>query len=85
MEIYSTTQAREHLFQLVDSTAASHEPIYIVGKRNKAVLLSADDYAAMMETLHLVTLPGMKESILTASSAPEEEFSETIEWEIKHG
>jgi prevent-host-death family protein len=53
MEIYTTSQARANLFQLVEHTNASHNPVYIVGKNSKAVLISEEDYREMIETLYL--------------------------------
>lgn len=81
MEIYTTSQARANLFKLVENTSHSHEPVYIVGKSNKAVLISEEDYRAMVETLYLVSIPGMKESILEASKEPLENFSDKLDWD----
>ena len=81
MEIYTTSQARANLFKLMDHTNQSHDPVYIVGKHNKAVLISEADYRAMMETLYLVSIPGMKDSLLEASKEPLETYTETIDWE----
>lgn len=81
MEIYTTSQARTNLFKLVEHTAKSHDPIYIVGKHNKAVLISEEDYRAIIETLYISSIPGMKESILTASKDAVENFSDNIDWD----
>jgi len=40
------TQARSRLYELLDLTAASHEPIQITGKRANAVLVSEEDCLA---------------------------------------
>lgn len=81
MEIYTTTQARTNLFKLMDYTNGSHNPVYIVGKKNTAVLISEEDYRSMLETLHLMSIPGMKDSILNASKEPLENFSNHIDWD----
>lgn len=81
MEIYTTSQARSNLFAIMEHVVQSHEPTYIVGKKNKAVLISEDDYRAMVETLHLISVPGMKESIIKASQEPLDDFSESIDWD----
>lgn len=81
MEIYTTSQARANLFKLVEMSNETHEPIYIIGKKNKSVLISEEDYRAMAETLHLTSIPKMKESILKESKQPLETFSESIDWE----
>jgi len=79
MEIYTTSQARHDLFKLVDATNQTHKPVYIVGKRNKAVLISEEDYRAMVETLYIMSVPGLKESILEMNNKPLEEYSEDID------
>ncbi len=57
------TQARARLYQLLDEAADSHEPIQITGKRSNAVLVSEADWRSIQETLHLVSIPGMRDSI----------------------
>lgn len=81
MEIYTTSQARNNLFKLVDYTASSHDPVYIVSKKGKAVLISEEDYEAMAETLYLSSIPGMKESIIKSSKAKKEDFTDEIKWD----
>ncbi|WP_316353335.1 type II toxin-antitoxin system Phd/YefM family antitoxin [Candidatus Trichorickettsia mobilis] len=73
MTIYTTTEARSKLFQLVDETNKTHQPIYIKGKRSNAVILSEEDYESMQETLYLYSIPGLVKSILKASAEPIEE------------
>lgn len=70
MTIYTSTQARAKLFNLIDETNQTHEPIYIKGKRNNAVILSKEDYESMQETLYLHSIPGLVEKILAASKEP---------------
>lgn len=79
MEIYTTSQARHDLFKLVDTINQTHEPVYIVGKRNKAVLISEEDYQAIVETLYIMSVPGLKESIIEMNNKPLEEYSEEID------
>lgn len=79
MEIYTTSQARNDLFKLVDSINQNHEPVYIVGKRNKAVLISEEDYRAMKETLHIMSVQGLKKSIIEMHNKPLDEYSENID------
>lgn len=81
MEIYTTSQARANLFKLVDHTNKSHSPIYIVGKNKKAVLIAEEDYRAMIETLYLISIPGMKDSLINASKESTKDCVEEIDWE----
>ncbi len=81
MEIYTTSQARANLFKIIDHTVKYHEATYIIGKRGKAVLIPEEDYRALMETLHITSVPGLKDSILKASAEPIETFAEDIDWD----
>ncbi len=74
------TEARAKLYRLLDQVAESHEPILITGKRSNAVLVSEDDWRALQETLHLLSVPGMRESILEGLKTPVEECSDRLEW-----
>jgi prevent-host-death family protein len=76
----SATEARKQLYKLLDDVAASHEPIEITGKRSSAVLVSEDDWRAVQETLHLLSIPGMRESILEGMAAPVEELGDKLDW-----
>jgi len=80
MTTLTATKARTALYNLIDEVAESHEPIQIAGKRNNAVLLAEDDWRAIQETLHLVSIPGMKESIIEGMNTPIEECSEEPGW-----
>ena len=59
----TATEARSRLSQLIEETAESHQPVIITGKRNSAVLVSEEDWSAIQETLLLLSIPGMRESI----------------------
>lgn len=80
MSILTATEARANLYRLIDETAASHEPIIITGKRGKAVLVSEEDWRSIQETLHLLNVPGMRESIREGLATPVEECEEKVEW-----
>ena len=80
MTSITVTQARANLFKLLDQTAASHEPIQITGRRQNGVLLSEDDFRAMQETLYLLSVPGMKASLLKARKAPLKAYTKKRPW-----
>ena len=80
MPILTATEARSKLYRLIDETASSHEPIIITGKRGRAVLISEDDWRSIQETLHLLNIPGMRESIREGLSTPVDECIKDIEW-----
>ncbi len=70
MTTITASEARARLYGLLDETAESHEPIQIRGKRHSAVLVSEDDWRAISETLHLVSIPGMAASIRRGLKTP---------------
>ncbi len=80
MTILSATEARSNLYRLIDQTSASHEPIIITGKRGNAVLLSEEDWKSIQETMFLLNIPGMRESIQEGLATPVEECSEELDW-----
>ncbi len=80
MTSISATEARKRLYTLLDDVAASHEPIEITGRRSNAVLVSEDDWRAVQETLHLLSIPGMRESILEGMATPVEDLDDKLDW-----
>lgn len=80
MTSISATEARKRLYSLLDDVAASHESIEITGRRSNAVLVSEDDWRAVQETLHLLSIPGMRESILEGVATPAEDLDDKLDW-----
>lgn len=80
MPTITATEARKNLYRLLDEVSESHEPIQITGKRSNAILISEDDWRAVQETLHLHSVPGMKESIIEGLQTPIDECSEDLDW-----
>jgi prevent-host-death family protein len=80
MTTFTASQARSTLYRLLDQTAASHEPIQINGKRSRAVLISEDDWRAVQETLYLLSVPGMRESIRQGLKTPAKRCSRKLKW-----
>jgi len=80
MATVTATEARKDLYRLVDQVQKTHEPIQITGKRGNAVLLGEDDWRAVQETLFLVSIPGMRESILEGMATPSGELEDEPGW-----
>ncbi len=76
----TATEARRQLYKLVDEVQTSHEPVRIAGKRGNAVLIGEDDWQAVQETLYLVSIPGMRESILEGMETPASELDDSLDW-----
>ena len=80
MPTLSATEARAKLYRLIDQTFSSHEPILITSKRGNAVLISEDDWHSIQETIYLLNIPGMRESIREGLETPLEECREELDW-----
>ena len=61
MTILNATEARSKLYSLIDEATETHQPVVITGKRGNAVLVSEEDWNAISETLHLLSVPGMRD------------------------
>ena len=80
MPILTATEARSKLYRLIDETASSHEPIGITSKRGRAVLISEDVWRSIQETLFLLNISGMRESIREGLATPIDECTADIKW-----
>ena len=80
MTTVNVTEARANLYKLIDDASVSHEPVIITGKRGNAVLLAEDDWNAINETLYLLYVPGMRESIIEGMQENFDETSTELEW-----
>ena len=80
MTILNATEARAKLYNLIDETALTHQPIVIKGKRSNAVLLSEEDWNSINETLYLVSIPGMRDAIIEGMAVDIDQCSEDLEW-----
>jgi antitoxin YefM len=76
----TASDARADLYRLIDQTTESHQPILISGKRNSAVLVSAEDWQAIQETLYLLAVPGMRESIKKGMAEPLNKSAKELNW-----
>ena len=80
MKTMRASRARIALYGLLDEAAATHEPIKIEGKRNCAILIGEEDWRAIEETLYLLAIPGMRESIRRGMALPVSKCARTPGW-----
>lgn len=80
MTTLTASKARSRLYRLIDEAAISHQPIVISGKRAQVVLLAVDDWNAIQETLYLLSIPGMRESIRKGLKTPVEKCVKDLKW-----
>lgn len=80
MKSVTATEARKSLYRLLDEVAVTSQPVQITGRRASAVLVSEEDWRALEETVYLMSIPGITESIREGMKAPIEECVEELDW-----
>ena len=80
MTTVNATEARSKLYRLIDEATQSHEPITITGRRGNAVLIAEQDWNAINETLFLLSIPGMRESIREGMESRLEDCGSDLDW-----
>jgi prevent-host-death family protein len=80
MPTITASKARAGLYRLLDRAAQTHEPIVITGRRHGAVLVGDEDWQAIQETLYLLSVPGMRESIRRGLATPVRKCHKTLTW-----
>ena len=80
MTTLTVTEARANLNKLIDDASVNHEPVIITGKRGNAVLLAEGDWNAITETLHLLSVPGMRGSIIAGMQESIDDASIELDW-----
>lgn len=80
MKVVQAAEAQTTLPGLMAETAQSHEPIQIAGEREHSVLIAEEDWRAIQETLYLLSVPGMRESIREGLETPLAECADKLDW-----
>ncbi len=80
MTTLTASEARANLYRLIDQTAQSHRPILISGKRSNAVLIAEEDWTAIQETLFLLSVPGMRDSIKAGMAESIDSCTTELDW-----
>ena len=80
MTTLSLEEATPKLAELLHQTSATHEPIMIAGENQLGVLMSEEYWRGMQETIFLMSIPGMTESIKESRAEPLDSCSKTLDW-----
>jgi len=75
----NATNLRKSLFEYLNSAVEYNDVINVNTKKGNAVILSAEDYNSMQETLYLMGVAGMKERLDEGLTAKVEDCEE-FEW-----
>ena len=68
MNMITATEARNELFNLIRRALRAHDPVRIQHREGGVVLVSEEDYEGLLETIELLSIPGMQESIVEAEA-----------------
>ena len=80
MSTINITNARKDLYRIVESVNATHQPVHIAGKNGAAVLIGEADWRSIQETLYLLSLKGMRDSIVDGMKVPLDELETGLDW-----
>ena len=80
MKNVTAGRAQQSLPLLLEEIAASHEPIQIIGDSSNGVLIAEEDWQSLQETVYLLSIPGMRDSIRDGLKTPLEECSTELTW-----
>ena len=67
MKVVNFSEARNALKALCDGVIKSRKPARIKRRDGDVVVVSAEDWDSLQETLYIMSIPGAVEGILTAS------------------
>ncbi len=73
-------EAQNNLQKLIDQAAEEGKPIIIEGDGGNAILVAEKDWFAIVETLYLLSIPGMRESIKSGLATPIEDCDGDLDW-----
>ena len=80
MAILTVSEARSKLYKLLDEVSETHIPAMITGKRSNGVLVSEEDWNSIQETLYLLSIPNMRESIKEGMKTQIVDCLEELNW-----
>ncbi len=66
MRTMSATEARSNFFEMIRHAVKGHRQFRIVSKRGDVVVLSEEDYESLLETLELLSTPGVLKGVKRA-------------------
>ena len=69
----TVTNFRQNVFAYVDAAVKHNDVISVTTKNGNAVMLSEEEYTGMLETLRLMSIPGMEASLREAAAEPIED------------
>jgi len=71
---------QESFEQIFADVLVSGEPVKILKDTGNAILVSEEIWRGMIETLNLMSMPGMRESILSGMREPITHTTTALDW-----
>jgi antitoxin YefM len=68
MNVVTATEARKEFFNLIRRALRAHDPVRIQHREGGVVLVSEEDYDGLLETLELLSVPGLRDSLAEAEA-----------------
>ena len=74
MKNTNVTNVRKNIYEMLETTIEYNEPINISTKNGNAIVLSEEDYNSLLETVYIMSVPGLKDEIIRRGDSGEEDF-----------
>ena len=58
------------MLPILEQTIKYNEPVNVVTDNGNVIILSDEDYRGMLETINLLSIPGMREKLIDGKSEP---------------
>lgn len=74
MSITNITALRKTLYGTVENVAQYNEAVTVTSKAGNVVIVSESEYNAMMETIYLMSAPGVYQELMKAKNSDSSEY-----------
>ncbi|MFZ3130249.1 MAG: type II toxin-antitoxin system prevent-host-death family antitoxin [Desulfosporosinus sp.] len=79
MKTIPISRARDNIYKIIEETVKFNEPIEITSRKGDVVLISKEEWNSLLETLYLMSIPGLLDSIHEADKVPIEEWGTLVD------
>ena len=76
MSITNVTALRKNLYGTVENVAQYNEAVTVTSKSGNVVIVSESEYNSLMETIYLMSAPGVYEELMKAKSSKPSEYTD---------
>ncbi|MFR2891653.1 type II toxin-antitoxin system Phd/YefM family antitoxin [Peptoniphilus grossensis] len=79
MENVNATNFRKNIFEYLNSAVSFGDVINVSTKNGNAIVISEDEYNSLVETVYLLSIPGMKEKLMDGKNTSLDDCQE-LKW-----